>query len=169
MLDKVQGSESCKVAILEHEGDFRGKMQLKFPVEKKNAGKYANLYYYNESAGNLEFQESVKVDGDGMALFHLTHASQYVIHVGEEEVKPTPVPTTAPTAAPTAPKEEKKDTTVPVAPKTGDMSMTTPSSIPGVTAVLVGIVAVLVIFGAAAVLILSRKRFMHSWDDPEEE
>lgn len=151
LIEKIQGgADSCKIAMLEHEGDFSGTVQLKFPVEKKNAGKYANLYYYNETARLLEFQESVKVDGDGMAQFKLTHASQYVINVGEEEIKPTPTPAPAlnpaPTASPASPK-------TPISPKTG---IEAPER--GPAALLAGIAAVLAIFGIAAALIRNRKK-----------
>lgn len=61
---------------LEHEGDFGFKATMKYPAGKKNDGRYANLFHYNDGA--FEFVSSSRV-ADGVAEFVFTHASDYVV------------------------------------------------------------------------------------------
>ena len=49
-----------------------------------NAGLYANLYYYNETTGALEFVTVDQINEDGIAELVFSHASDYVIVVGED-------------------------------------------------------------------------------------
>ena len=64
---------------LAHSGDFGFTATLTINVKTDNAGKYANLFYYNPKTGELEFYEASKIDENGNAAFKYTHASDYVI------------------------------------------------------------------------------------------
>ena len=50
-------------------------------MESKNAGLYANLFYYNEQTGELEFISAGQIDPDGNVELVFTHASDYTIVV----------------------------------------------------------------------------------------
>lgn len=58
---------------------------LSLNLGKENRGLAARLYYYNISAGRLELQSASKIAEDGTASFAFTHASEYVIVLGEKE------------------------------------------------------------------------------------
>ena len=51
---------------------------------KENAGYRANLYYYNKSAGALEFICADEVSADGTVSLAFTHASDYVIVIDKD-------------------------------------------------------------------------------------
>ena len=51
---------------------------------KANAGLYANLFHYNEDAGTLEFVTADRINENGIAELVFSHASDYVIVVGDE-------------------------------------------------------------------------------------
>ena len=127
-------------------------MQLNFPVGTENAGKYATLFYYNESVGRLERQKTVMIDVDGFAQFWMEHASQYVICVGEDESASTPAPDDA--GQPEADREQEGE---PVSPRTGDGE----SSAAG-AGVMAGDAAILAVLGIAAALVLKRKKLPHN-------
>lgn len=58
---------------------------------KENAGRQASLYYYNSTAGVMEFQSSAQVDKDGRAAFSMTHASAYAVVLDSVSHAPLPV------------------------------------------------------------------------------
>ena len=47
-------------------------------------GMYANLFWYNETTGGLEFQDAYEMEDGHTAVFEMTHASDYVIVMTEE-------------------------------------------------------------------------------------
>ncbi|MGN0328127.1 MAG: LPXTG cell wall anchor domain-containing protein [Lachnospira sp.] len=53
-------------------------------MEASNAGLYANLFYFNEKIGELEFICADEIATDGTAELIFTHASEYVIVVDRE-------------------------------------------------------------------------------------
>jgi len=74
---------------LAHEGEFGFTAVLSINLGEENAGYTASLYYYNESAGELEFICADEVAEDGTAKLAFTHASEYVIAINEEEIAAT--------------------------------------------------------------------------------
>ncbi len=68
---------------LGYEGEFGAEVTVIIPLGQAAVGYYANLYYYNPTTGKLEYIDSVKVGTDGNAVFKLSHASDYVIIVSE--------------------------------------------------------------------------------------
>jgi hypothetical protein len=72
---------------LSHNGAFGFEVTLIFTVDAQNAGRYSNLYYYNETTRELEFVESSEIDETGKInlLFH--HASSYVIIIDSESME----------------------------------------------------------------------------------
>ena len=53
-------------------------------MDAKNAGLYANLFYYNEKTGELEFICADEIAADGTAELTFTHASDYAIVIDTE-------------------------------------------------------------------------------------
>lgn len=80
----IEMDSDAKVEIsLGHNGEFGFSAKLEVNVDKANAGKYANRFYYNPETKALEFKETVKVDENGNAVFTFTHASDYVVLISD--------------------------------------------------------------------------------------
>lgn len=132
--DKIKalaGDNKTLELSLAHDGAFGFDAKLVLNVGKEYSGKYANLYYYNESTGNLEYSQACKVDADGMVTFTFSHASEYVIVFSDSDMNPA---LSADTQNPAA-----------ASPKTGDSSP-------------IGVYAVLLFVGGTAVVVVTRKR-----------
>ena len=79
-LVKTVAADSKTVQLsLSHDGKFGFDAVLSVPMDKEDAGLYANLFYYNKTTGKLEFMDAVKIADDGSASFTFKHASDYVI------------------------------------------------------------------------------------------
>ncbi len=78
----VAGTRQTLQLSLTHDGElgFTGTLNIK--VNADNAGKYGNLYYYN-SQGKLEYMSTAKIQDDGSVNLIFTHASDYVLVIGE--------------------------------------------------------------------------------------
>ena len=57
-------------------------------LDKKNAGLYANLFYYDEGRKNLKFVWADDIDASGMAHLVFDHASEYSIVIDKEIMSP---------------------------------------------------------------------------------
>lgn len=79
IINKLTGECSYITITLAHEGDFGFEAVLSFDLGDDNQGKYANLYYYNESESDTEFITSGLIGSDGMVGLTFTHASEYVV------------------------------------------------------------------------------------------
>ena len=88
---------------------------LRVNVGAENSGKYANLYYYNEKTGALEYVQAVKVNADGTVDFKFSHASEYVIVLSNTDMKPAASTTPNATPAVTAEKQVKTGDNTPIA------------------------------------------------------
>ena len=69
---------------LEYEGEFGFTAVMSVDVDKENAGKYANLFYFNPITKIMEYVCSAPIKEDGTADLTFTHASDYVIVVDEK-------------------------------------------------------------------------------------
>ena len=78
-IEKVELKGEKIELSLAHTGDFGFTAELKMNVKPEIAGKFANRFFYNPDTKQLEFQEAVKIDEKGDAIFTYTHASDYVI------------------------------------------------------------------------------------------
>lgn len=86
IVNNVTGERYSVRITLAHEGEFGFTAVLSIGLGRENAGYTASLYYYNESAGELEFICSDEVAEDGTVSLAFTHASDYVIAIeGDEE------------------------------------------------------------------------------------
>ena len=136
--DKIKalaGDNKTIELSLAHDGAFGFDAILRVNVGAENSGKYANLYYYNEKTGALEYVQAVKVNADGTVDFKFSHASEYVIVLSNTDMKPAA--STTPNATPTVTAEKQV--------KTGD---NTP----------IACMVVLLFVAGAAVVVLYRRR-----------
>ena len=84
VIDAVTSENSITVQMtLAHDGAFGFTMTLSAPLGKENAGRWANLYHYNEALGRMDFEVAVKIDDDGNAKLPMSHASQYAIVIDD--------------------------------------------------------------------------------------
>ena len=78
------GMPNIQINLADH-GLFGFTAALKIYVGTEYAGQYANLLYYTD--GRLEIQNSCPVDSNGYTTLEFTHASDYVIAMGDNLVK----------------------------------------------------------------------------------
>jgi len=90
VLDTLPQDSPMILMSLSHEGPFEFEAVLEVPVNKLNAGKYANLFYYNPDTGEMEFIAASLVSADGTAEFKMEHASDYAIVMAENSMDPNP-------------------------------------------------------------------------------
>ena len=79
VINNVTGERYSMNLSLAYDGEFGFTATLTINMESKNAGLYANLFYYNEQTGELEFVSAGQIDADGNAELEFTHASDYTI------------------------------------------------------------------------------------------
>lgn len=83
VINEVTGEKYSIQISLAYDGEFGFTATLSVNMEEKNAGFYANLFYYNESTGKLEFMNAGKINADGTVELKFTHASDYTIVVSD--------------------------------------------------------------------------------------
>ena len=81
VINNVTGERYSINLTLAYDGEFGFTATLTVNMESKNAGLYANLFYYNEQTGELEFISAGQIDSDGNVELVFTHASDYTIVV----------------------------------------------------------------------------------------
>ena len=81
VINNVTGERYSMNLSLAYDGEFGFTATLTINMESKNAGLYANLFYYNEQTGELEFVSAGQIDADGNVELEFTHASDYTIVV----------------------------------------------------------------------------------------
>lgn len=116
--DKIKalaGDNKTIELSLAHDGAFGFDATLRVNVGAENSGKYANLYYYNEKTGALEYVQALKVNADGTVDFKFSHASEYVIVLSNTDMKPAASTTPNATPAVTAEKQVKTGDNTPIA------------------------------------------------------
>lgn len=79
VVNRIRGENRSIQIELAHNGAFGFKATLTIAFDKGEVGKFANLFYYNEETGKLEYLESTQVEEDGKATLTFVHASAYTI------------------------------------------------------------------------------------------
>lgn len=133
VINNVTGEHSSLNLTLAYDGEFGFTATLTVNMESKNAGLYANLFYYNEQTGELEFISAGQIDPDGNVELVFTHASDYTIVVDAKIMSDN------------AQADNKSDETIP-APKTDDS--TSKYAWNNTIIIIVGICIILIVFGA---------------------
>lgn len=86
VINNVTGERYSIQISLAYDGEFGFTAVLSINMEAKNVGLYANLFYYNETTGELEFICADEIAEDGTADLTFTHASDYTIVIDEAPV-----------------------------------------------------------------------------------
>ena len=79
VINTITGEVGTVQITLAHNGEFGFTMTLTAPLGKENAGYWANLYHYDESAEAMNFEAAAEIDADGNVTIPFSHASQYAI------------------------------------------------------------------------------------------
>ncbi|MDE7302486.1 MAG: Ig-like domain-containing protein [Oscillospiraceae bacterium] len=82
VVDKAEGSHKRQIS-LDHNGSFGCNAVMSYDVGTQYNGLYANLFYYNRKAKELELIDCSPISG-GKANFVFTHASDYLITISDE-------------------------------------------------------------------------------------
>lgn len=133
VINNVTGERYSMNLTLAYDGEFGFTVTLTVNMESKNAGLYANLFYYNEQTGELEFISAGQIDPDGNVELVFTHASDYTIVVDAKIMSDN------------AQADNKSDETIP-APKTDDS--TSKYAWNNTIIIIIGICIILIVFGA---------------------
>ena len=133
VINNVTGERSSLNLTLAYDGEFGFTATLTVNMESKNAGLYANLFYYNEQTGELEFISAGQIDPDGNVELVFTHASDYTIVVDTRIMSDN------------GQADNKSDETIP-APKTDDS--TSKYAWNNTIIIIIGICIILIVFGA---------------------
>ena len=133
VINNVTGEHSSLNLTLAYDGEFGFTATLTVNMESKNAGLYANLFYYNEQTGELEFISAGQIDPEGNVELVFTHASDYTIVVDAKIMSDN------------GQTDNKSDETIP-APKTDDS--TSKYAWNNTIIIIIGICIILIVFGA---------------------
>lgn len=133
VINNVTGERSSLNLTLAYDGEFGFTATLTVNMESKNAGLYANLFYYNEQTGELKFISAGQIDPDGNVELVFTHASDYTIVVDAKIMSDN------------GQADNKSDETIP-APKTDDS--TSKYAWNNTIIIIIGICIILIVFGA---------------------
>ena len=88
VINNVTGERYSINLTLAYDGEFGFQATLTVNMDKKNAGLFANLFYYNEQTGELEFICADEIDSKGEVGLTFTHASDYTITVDVQSMEP---------------------------------------------------------------------------------
>lgn len=133
VINNVTGERYSMNLTLAYDREFGFTATLTVNMESKNAGLYANLFYYNEQTGELEFISAGQIDPDGNVELVFTHASDYTIVVDAKIMSDN------------GQANNKSDETIP-APKTDDS--TSKYAWNNTIIIIIGICIILIVFGA---------------------
>ena len=84
IINNITGERYSKQISLSYDGEFGFTAVLSINMEAANAGLFANLFYYNENTGEMEFICYDEIAADGTADLTFTHASDYAIVIDTE-------------------------------------------------------------------------------------
>ena len=86
VVNSVAGEHYSVNLTLAYNGEFGFTATLTLNMKAENAGKYANLFYYNPAGNKLEFVSFGKVGNDGSVALTFTHASDYTIVLADSVI-----------------------------------------------------------------------------------
>lgn len=149
IINNVTGERYSMTITIEHDGEFGFTAVLTVNMEKKNAGLYASLFYYNKASEELEFMCADEIDAEGNAELSFTHASDYTIVIDKESMDPNRESDNADTSL-----SDDANTEIPAAPKTGQ---DTDEGLNQIWVILIGAVIILIGIGGYVFYTIRKK------------
>lgn len=149
IINNVTGERYSMTITIEHDGEFGFTAVLTVNMEKKNAGLYASLFYYNKASEELEFMCADEIDAEGNAELSFNHASDYTIVIDEESMDPNRESDNADTSL-----SDDANTEIPAAPKTGQ---DTDEGLNQIWVILIGAVIILIGIGGYVFYTIRKK------------
>ena len=80
----LPGALYSKMFAMEEKTDYGIRLNIHFSLGKDYAGKYANLYHFDEQSENMVYDNSFIITTGGMAMFSLDHGDEYILTVTDE-------------------------------------------------------------------------------------
>ncbi|MGN0412163.1 MAG: hypothetical protein ACI4FV_03930 [Lachnospiraceae bacterium] len=85
-VDKYINDSKILEIELSHNGEFGFEPILIYELGKENAGKFANMFYYDELKNEIRIVNSCVITSDGNAKFKMSHASKYAIVICDKDL-----------------------------------------------------------------------------------
>lgn len=101
VINNVTGERFYTGLSLSYDGEFGFTAVLSLNVDKKNAGRYASLYCFNEQTEEMEFICEEEIGADGSVALAFTHASEYILVIDDKTAEQEPADTEIETVQPT--------------------------------------------------------------------
>lgn len=73
-----------KMFAMEEKVNYDIRLNIHFSLGKDYAGKYANLYHFDEQTENMVYDSSFIITTNGMAMFSLDRGDEYILTVTDE-------------------------------------------------------------------------------------
>ncbi len=87
VINNITGERMSMNLSLAYDGEFGFQAVLNVNIGSHNAGLFANLFYYNERTGKLEFICAGEIDADGSVDLTFSHASEYTIVIDAQSME----------------------------------------------------------------------------------
>ncbi len=84
LIQELAGERDTRQLSLAYDGEFGFTAVLTIHLDEKDAGRYANLFSFQEQSGELKYLDSAEIGESGETEFSFTHASDYAIVLDEE-------------------------------------------------------------------------------------
>lgn len=78
------GALYSKMFAMEEKVDYDIRLNIHFSLGKDYAGKYANLYHFDEQTDNMIYDGSFIITSGGMAMFSLDRGDEYILTVTDD-------------------------------------------------------------------------------------
>ncbi|MDF2908799.1 MAG: hypothetical protein K0R34_4120 [Herbinix sp.] len=84
LISQMAGEQASTTLSLAYDGPFGFTSVLTMDLNKLNAGRYGNLFYYDPETKRLTLQAVEKIGEKGIVELPFPHASDYVVIISEE-------------------------------------------------------------------------------------
>ena len=84
-IENVENDDKIPFSLA-FDGNFGFTAKMRINIREENAGRIANLFFYNPETEELEFVTEALVDDEGNCELDFTHASNYIIVIDEGEI-----------------------------------------------------------------------------------
>ena len=83
--EKLSGTISSRQISMASRDNFGIIVNMHLALGVENADKYANLYYYNERTGKLDYLGSFQINASGQAMFGITGGADFILTISNQK------------------------------------------------------------------------------------